>query len=170
VPSSLRGSYLFQNKPKKIMAIVSQALQRVLAHKRPISPSSKKTESTMEGIYLSKLQLKTLGEKLLSMGSGPDGLCFMIGVGISDDKPCKTVEVIPYKEIDGGENPGSRLIFNNGIFTLNAGGLEANSDRDLIFDSNGQHKQPNGNPPPTMKMAADGQITTSTQKTPPPFA
>jgi hypothetical protein len=151
------------------MAAVSQALQRVLDHQRPISPTSKKAKSTMEGIYLSKLQLKTLGEKLLSMSSGPDGLCFMIGVGISDDKPCKTVEVVPYKEIDGGENPGSRLIFNNCIFTLNAGGLKVDSTRDLIFDSDGHHKQPNGNPPPTMKMAGE-QITTGSQKTPPPFA
>jgi hypothetical protein len=152
------------------MAAVSQALQRVLAHKRPISPTSKKTKSTMEGIYLSKLQLKTLGEKLLSMSNGPDGLCFMIGVGSSDGKPTKTVEVVPYKEIDGGENPDSRLIFNNCIFTLNAGGLEADSTRDLIFDSNGHRKQPNGNPPSAMKMAAEEQITTGSQKTPPPFS
>lgn len=151
------------------MAAVSQALQRVLAHKRPINPPSKKQESTMEGIYLSKLQLKTLGEKLLSMSNGPDGLCFMVGVGSSDGKPCKTVEVVPYKEIDGGENLGSRLIFNKCIFTLNAGGLEANSTRDLIFDSNGQRKQPNGNPPPAMTMVGE-QITTGSQKTPPPFS
>ena len=149
---------------------VSQALQRVLAHKRKMNPLSNIQESMMEGIYLSKLQLKTLGEKLLSMGSGPDGLCFMIGVGSSGGKPTKTVEVVPYKKVDGGENPGSRTIFNNCIFTLNAGGLEANSTRDLIFDSNGHRKQPNGNPQPAMMIAANEQITSTTQKTPPPFS
>ena len=148
---------------------VSQALQRVLAHKRKMNPPSNIQEPTMEGIYLSKLQLKTLGEKLLSMGSGPDGLCFMIGVGNSGGKPVKTVEVVPYKKIDNGENPGSRTIFNNCIFTLNAGGLEANSTMDLIFDSNGHRKQPNGNPQPAMMMANE-QITTGSQKTPPPFS
>jgi hypothetical protein len=149
------------------MAAVSQALQRVLAHKRPISPTSKKQEPTMEGIYLSKLQLKTLGEKLLSMSNGPDGLCFMIGIGIN---PTKTVEVIPYKDIDGKDDKGSRIIFNDNIFTINAGGLEETSTMDLIFDPNGHRFQPNGNPPPVMKMAADGQITHGSQKTPPPFS
>jgi hypothetical protein len=149
------------------MAAVSQALQRVLAHKRPISPTSKKTKSTMEGIYLSKLQLKTLGENLLSMSDGPDGLCFMIGIGTN---PTKTVEVIPYKKVDDGETKYSRVIFNKAIFTINAGGLEDTSDRDLIFDSNGHHKLPNGNPPQAKMMEFDAPITTGSQKTPPPFA
>ena len=149
------------------MAADSQALQRVLTHKRPISISSKKQESTMEGIYLSKLQLKTLGEELLRMSNGPDGLCFMIGVGT---KPTKTVEVIPYKDVNDKDGSSSRIIFNNGIFTLNAGGLEADSTMDLIFDSNGQRKQPNGNPPPAMMMAVEEQITHGSQKTPPPFS
>lgn len=148
---------------------VSEALKRVLDHKRRKDSSSNIKESTMEGIYLSKLQLKTLGEKLLSMSNGPDGLCFMIGVGSSEGKPTKTVEVVPYKKVDGGENPGSRTIFNNCNFTLNAGGLETNSSRDLIFDSDGHHKETNSNPPPAMKMAAE-QVTTPTQKTPPPFS
>ncbi len=148
------------------MAVVSQALQRVLDHKRPISPSSKKTKSTMEGIYLSKLQLKTLGEKLLSMSNGPDGLCFMIGLGTT---PTKTVEVIPYKDVDGKDDPGSRIIFNNNIFTINAGGLDETSTMDLIFDPNGHRFQPNGHHPVSMKLV-DDQITTGSQKTPPPFS
>jgi hypothetical protein len=146
---------------------VSQALQRVLAHKRPINPPSKKQESTMEGIYLSKLQLKTLGEKLLSMSSGPDGLCFMIGIGTN---PTKTVEVIPYKDVDGKDERGSRIIFNNAIFTLNAGGVEETSTIDLIFDSSGQRTQPNGNPQPAKIMGVDAPITHGSQKTPPPFS
>jgi hypothetical protein len=147
------------------MAAVSQALQRVLAHKRPISPTSKKTKSTMEGIYLSKLQLKTLGEKLINLSNGPDGLCFMIGV----ENSSKTVEVIPYKDVDGRDDVGSRIIFNDNIFTINAGGLDENSTMDLIFDPNGHRFQPNGHHPPAM-MAADGAITHGSQKTPPPFS
>jgi hypothetical protein len=152
------------------MAVVSQALQRVLAHKRPISPSSKKTESTMEGIYLSKLQLKTLGESLLNLSDGPDGLCFMIGIETNNPKPTKTVEVIPYKKMDDNNNPNSRVIFNNAVFTLNAGGLEETSTMDLIFDSSGQRKQPNGNPSPAMMMGVDAPVTHGSQKTPPPFS
>ncbi len=139
----------------------SQALQRVLAHKRAINPPSKKKESTMEGIYLSKLQLKTLGEYLLGMSNGPDGLCFMIGI---EPNSTKTVEVIPYKKINDGDNPGSRVIFNNAIFSVNAGGLEETSDKDLIFDSNGHHKLPKS---PTLIATA---TTVGSQKTPPPFS
>jgi hypothetical protein len=146
------------------MAAVSQALQRVLAHKRPISPSSKKQEPTMEGIYLSKLQLKTLGENLLNMSNGPDGLCFMIGVEKIGGKAVGTVEIVPYQKNDNGETPQSRTIFNNCIFRLNAGGLEENSTRDLIIDSNGHHKE---NKQPTAVAEA---ITTGSQKTPPPFS
>lgn len=148
----------------------SQALQRVLAHKRRIDSSSTTKQSTMEGIYLSKLQLKTLGEKLLSMSNGPDGLCFMIGVGSSSGKPTKTVEVVPYKMVNNGENPGSRTIFNNCIFTLNAGGLEEASKRELIFDSNGHHKQWETGFVPDNTIAVVEQVTTTTQKTPPPFS
>jgi hypothetical protein len=146
----------------------SQALQRVLAHKRAINPPSKKQESTMEGIYLSKLQLKTLGENILNMANGPDGLCFMIGIGANSTK---TVEVIPYKNVDNGAAPDSRIIFNDAIFTINAGGLEVTSDKDLIFDSNGHRKIPNGNPPQQANVVAGfAPITTGSQKTPPPFS
>ena len=148
---------------------VSQALQRVLAHKRPINPPSKKQESTMEGIYLTKLQLKTLGENLLNMANGPDGLCFMIGVEKIGGKTIETVEVVPYLRNDPGENPDSRTIFNGCIFRLNAGGLEQNSTRDLIIDSNGHHKE-NKQPAGAMVAMNAGAITTGSQKTPPPFS
>ncbi len=148
------------------MAITSQALQRVLAHKRPVSPGSKKSEPTMEGIYLSKLQLKTLGEKLLNASNGPDGVCFMVGVEKIGAKSIKTVEVVPYRD-----EKGNRIIFNNCIFTLNAEGLEENSNRDLIFDGNGHRTIPNGNPPAAaMKMAVEAPITVGSQRTPPPFS
>jgi hypothetical protein len=151
------------------MAAVSQALQRVLAHKRPISPTSKKTKSTMEGIYLTKLQLKTLGENLLNMENGPDGLCFMIGVEKIGGETIKTVEVVPYLMNDPGENPGSRTIFNDCIFRLNAGGMEQNSTKDLIIDSNGHHKE-NKQPAEPMVAMIAGAITTGSQRTPPPFS
>jgi hypothetical protein len=145
------------------MAVVSQALQRVLAHKRRISPSSQKKEPTMEGIYLSKLQLKTLGEQLISMSSGPDGLCFMIGVGNIEGKPFKTIEAIPYKNIPIPGGIDSREIYNNNIFRINAGGLVEDSLRDLIFDSNGHHKE-------LKHPAGNEQISQGSQRTPPPFS
>jgi hypothetical protein len=151
------------------MPVTSQALQRVLAHKRALNPPSKQLSPTMEGIYLSKLQLKTLGQNLLNMADGPDGLCFMIGVGSSGGKPVKTVEVVPYVMNDSGENPNSRSIFNDCIFRLNAGGLEQNSTRDLIIDSNGHHKE-NKQPAGAMAVMNAGAITTGSQKTPPPFS
>jgi hypothetical protein len=138
----------------------SQALKRVLANVKRINPITKIGVPKMEGIYLSKLQLKTLGEHLINMSSGPDGICFMIGV---DGNNPKTIEAIPYKNTPTPEAPNSRQIFNNAIFTLNAGGLDENSTRDLIFDSDGHHKQ--------LKHPIDAEpITHGSQKTPPPFS
>jgi hypothetical protein len=151
----------------------SQALQRVLAHKRIKTGSLTKVgDPTMEGIYLSKLQLKTLGEQLINMSSGPDGVCFMVGVGRADDgKPTKTVEVILYRNAPTHENPLGRAIYNNNIFRINAGGLDENSLKDLIFDSNGQQKEWKvPHPTPEMIAAAKEPITHGPQKTPPPMA
>jgi hypothetical protein len=151
------------------MAVTSQALQRVLAHKRALNPPSKQLTSTMEGIYLTKLQLKTLGENLLNMANGPDGLCFMIGAEKIGGKTVRTVEIVPYLKNDPGENPNSRTIFNDCIFRLNAGGMEQNSTRDLIIDSNGHHKE-NKQPAGAVVAMNAGAITTGSQKTPPPFS
>jgi hypothetical protein len=151
----------------------SQALQRVLAHKRIKTGSlTKAGEPTMEGIYLSKLQLKTLGEQLLNMNSGPDGVCFMVGVGSSDEgKPTKTVEVILYKNLPTHGDPYSREIFKNNIFRINAGGFDENSVKDLIFDSDGNHKEWKvPHPTPEMIAAANEPITQGSQRTPPPFS
>lgn len=149
------------------MAVSSEALQRVFANfdvKKGKLGIPKPGKPKMEGIYLSKLQLKTLGENLINMSDGPDGLCFMIGIEKNEKKIGKTVEVVPYKEIDNGAAPSSREIFNNCIFRLNAGGLSEDSVRDLIFDANGHHKEVQH------PAAADEVITVGSQRTPPPFA
>jgi hypothetical protein len=149
---------------------ISTSLQRVLAHRRKKTSSSVK-EPTMEGIYLSKLQLSTLGQELLNMLNGPDGVCFMIGVGSNEGKPTKTVEVIPYKNIPVQGGPDSRKIYNNSIFRINAGGLGEDSLRDLIFDSDGHHKEWKvPHPTPEMIAAANEPITQGSQRTPPPFS
>jgi hypothetical protein len=150
----------------------SQALQRVLAHKRIKTGSlTKAGEPTMEGIYLSKLQLKTLGEQLLNMSSGPDGVCFMVGVGSDEGKPTKTVELILYKNAPTPENRYSRAIYNNNIFRINAGGFDENSIKDLIFDSDGNQKEWKvPHPTPEMIAAANEPITQGSQRTPPPFS
>jgi hypothetical protein len=70
---------------------------------------------------------------------------------------------------DPGENPDSRTIFNDCIFRLNAGGMEQNSTKDLIIDSNGHHKE-NKQPAGPMVAMIAGAITTGSQKTPPPFS
>jgi hypothetical protein len=150
----------------------SEALKRVLAHKRIKKDSlTKAGEPTMEGIYLSKLQLKELGEQLFNMSGGPDGVCFMVGVGSDEGKPIKTVELIPYKNAPTPENRYSRAIYNNNAFSINAGGLDENSVKDLIFDSDGNHKEWKvPHPTPEMIAAANEPITQGPQRTPPPFS
>ncbi len=146
----------------------SEALKRVLANVGRINPITKIGKPKMEGIYLSKLQLKTLGEQLINMSSGPDGVCFMIGV--ERNKP-KTVEIILYKNTPTHDDPKSREIFNSNIFRVNAGGLDESSVRDLIIDSDGHRKEWKvPQPTPEIIAAAKELITHGSQKTPPPFS
>lgn len=142
----------------------TNALKRVLAHKRA---RLGKSAATMEGIYLSKSQLKDLGEKLLGMADGPDGIWFMIGQKSRNER---TVELIPYKKV----NKIPVFFEKNGIvgdIHIELGTPDADISWPLSIMNNGADNIPPPAPitDPVVPIVAPAGPTVPSQRTPPPF-